>query len=316
VHADPMLVGMENVCEGCGERARRLIYPAAGPWAGRWFCRDCARGRKKITRLSLIVAFRSRVAKILPPGDPMTPPTLRLMMAVDDVRRAHLNFVEAIERLADPAEAYRVIGDFLYAVRLLFSHVHEAGHALRQLDGVARDANGENRVNALLKGEDHREGMAALTKLRKFFSAQGYWGSLIYRVRNMIGSHYDEDTVTALVSEEFTGDATLESTAATVGGLARMADAVVRTIINRLNGGDFMADATQTQKVQEALAISGLLIDFVDHLFAALVEAHPDAVEERHVSAVKVPPLVARASEAVDAARARLRAEPVGDQGP
>ena len=240
-----------------------------------------------MTRLSWLVAFRYRVAEVLPPGDPMTPPAVRLMMAVDDVRRAHINFVEASERLADPEEAYRVLGDYMYAVRLLCSHLHEAGHALRQLDAVARDANGQNRVSALLAG--NREGMAALKKVRKFFSAQGYWGSLIYRVRNLIGSHYDEDTVAALVADEFTDDALNESTAASVGGLARMADPLVRTIMNRLNCGDFMVDETQTQKVKEAIAVSNNLINFVDHLFAALVQAHlPAVVVSKRELTVKV----------------------------
>lgn len=303
-----MLVGMANVCDGCGERATRLTYPTAGPAAGRWFCRDCGAGRKKMTRLSWFVAFRFRAAAVLPPGDPTTVPALRLMMAVDDVRRAQIQFVEAGERLGDPAEMHRALGDFLYSVRLLFSHLHEAGHALRQLDGwAARDENGENRVNALLAG--NREAMAALRKVRKFFSARAYGDSIIRRVRNVIGSHYAEGAVAALVEEEFTDDALLESQAASVGGLARMADPVVRAIMNRLNGGDFMADETQTQKVQEALAISGHLITFVDHLFDALMRAHLDAVVEKRESVVDVPPLVARAREAVDTARERLRAE-------
>jgi hypothetical protein len=51
-----------------------------------------------------VVAFRFRVAEVLPPGDAMTAPTLRLE-----------------ERLADPAERHRALGDFLYATRLLFS---------------------------------------------------------------------------------------------------------------------------------------------------------------------------------------------------
>ncbi len=305
-----MLVGMANVCDGCGERAARLTYPTAGPAAGRWLCRDCGARRKMMTRLSWLVAFRFRVAAVLPPGDPTTAPAVRLMMAVDDVRRAQINFIEASERLGDPAEAHRVLGDFLYSVRLLFSHLHEAGHALRQLDAAARGDDGENRVNALLAGEDHREGRAALKAVRKFFSAGAYWDSLICRVRNVIGSHYDERAVAALVKEEFTGDALLESTAASVGGLARMADTVVRAIMNRLNGGDFMADETQTGKVQEAIAVGGHLITFVDHLFDALVRAHLDAVVEKRESVVDVPPLVARAGEAVDAARATERREP------
>src|SRR5438132_538122 len=112
---------MANTCDACCERSTRLTYPAGGLWAGRWFCRDCASGRKKITRLSSLVAFRFRLAEVLPPGDPMTAPAVRLMMAVDDVRRAQIHMVEAMDRLDDPAQSHRALGDFLYFVRLLLS---------------------------------------------------------------------------------------------------------------------------------------------------------------------------------------------------
>ncbi|MBI4269035.1 MAG: hypothetical protein HY615_01765 [Candidatus Rokubacteria bacterium] len=298
---------MANTCDACGERSARLTYPAGGLWAGRWFCPECASGRKKITRLSSLVAFRFRVAEVLPPGDPMTAPAVRLMVAVDDVRRAQILMVEAMERFDDPAERHRTPGDFLYSVKLLLSHMHEAGHALRRLDGwAARGADGENRVNALLAGEDHRQGMAALRKLRRFFSAPAYWESLIPRVRNAIGFHYDERAVAAVMKENFAGDALLESTAASVGGLARMADPVMRAIMSRASGGDIMAAKTEHS---QALDICGHLIAFVDHLFDALVRAHRDAIVEKDARVVDVPPLIARAAEAVDAERARLRDE-------
>ena len=64
----------------------------------------------------------------------------------------------------------------------------------------------------------------------------------------------------------------------------------------------------------------------MDHLFDALIRAHPDAVAEKDTRVVDVPALVARAHEAVDIARARLRAErrkaaapdrgPGGDRAP
>jgi hypothetical protein len=295
LHADQMA----NTCDACGERSMRLVYPAEGPEAGRWFCRDCASGRKKWTRLSRLVAFRFRVWKVLTPGDPTTAPALRLMMAVDDVRRAQIYLVEAIER-DDPGQRHRAPGDFLYSLRLLFSHLHEAGHALRQLDGAARGADGKNRIEALLKGEDYREGRAALTELRKFFSAQGYWASLIPRVRNAIGSHYDERVVAELLAAA-DADATADATAATVGGLARMADTAVRAIVNGLNGGDLMVDETKTHQVSQAIRVCSHLITFVDHLFAALMQTHPDTIVEKDTRIVDVPPLVARASEAMAA---------------
>jgi len=307
--ADAMLLEMENVCDGCGKPAMRLRYFTSGAAVGRWLCLDCAGGRTRMTRLSRLVAFRFRVAEVLPPGDPTTAPAARLMMAVDDVRRAQILLVDAMERLDEPAERHRAGGDFLYAARLLFSHLHEAGHALRQLDAAARGDDGENRINGLLAGEDHREGRVALKACRRFFSAQGYWASLIPRVRNAIGSHYDERVVAELVKDEFTGDQLLESTAASVGGLARMADPVVRAIMTRLNSGDFMADESQTQRVSQALDVTGNLTTFVDYLFDALLRAHPDAIVEKDTRIVDVPPLIARAGEAVETARSRLRGE-------
>src|SRR5712692_10205395 len=80
---DAMLIRMANVCDGCGERATVTRYWPDGLLAGRTLCRDCVSGRKKMTRLSSLVAFKFRLAQVLPPDNKSTAPTLRLMMAVD-----------------------------------------------------------------------------------------------------------------------------------------------------------------------------------------------------------------------------------------
>ncbi len=290
-----MLLTVANTCDGCGEQAMRLQFRGDGPWAGRWICRDCGTGKKKMTRLSWVVAFRFRLAAVLPPDDPITAPVLRLMMAVDDVRRAQVYLIEADERM----------GDWLYFLRLLFSHVHEAGVALRNLD-----TDVPKRLDAVLAG--NREALRSLRALRGFFSSGGYKDSLVAKVRNIIGSHYDPGQVAALVKAELTTDTLLESTAASVGGLARMADPIVRAIMNALNGGDFLADENHTQQVSKTLDMAGHLITFVDHLFAALVQSDPDSLVDEHAALVDVPPLVIRAGEAVQAARRRLREEAKG----
>lgn len=302
-----MLTGMAYICDGCGTRVTRLFYRADGPWAGRWICSECGSSKKDMTRLSWVVTFRFRLAQVLPPDDAITVPVLRLMMAVDDVRRAQIQLVEAHERMevAPAAEKYRALGDWLYFMRLLFSHVHEAGHALRNLDTDA-----PKRVDALLTG--NREALASLRALRKFFSSANYKSCLVARVRNTIGSHYDEAAVTELVKAEIKDDAVLESTAARVGGLARIADPLVRAIMNHLNGGDFMMDEDHTLQVAKALDAAGHLTTFVDHLFNALLEPHRDAVIERQEALVDIPPLVIRAREAVDEARRRVAKEEGG----
>src|SRR5258708_4812541 len=126
---------MGQTCDGCGKTAMRMFYRADGPWAGRWICRDCGSGRTKMTRLSSLVAFKFRLAQVLPIDDKATPPILRLMMAVDDVRRAQIRLIEAAERLDGVGtDKYVAVGDWLYFLRLLFSHIHEARRALTGLD--------------------------------------------------------------------------------------------------------------------------------------------------------------------------------------
>lgn len=295
---------MAQTCEACGEKATRWSYAADGPWAGKVICRECRRRGAGLKRLSWAATFRFRVAQVLPPDDPMTVPVLRLLMAVDDVRRAQMQLVEAHERIdvAPVAEKYLALGDFLYAMRHLFSHLHEAGIAVRCLD-----TNAKKRVDAALAG--NREALASLKAVRKFFNAADYDKSLIARVRNAIGSHYDDAEITALVRAEVTDDALLESTAAEVGGLGRMADPLVREIMYALNGGDFLTKEEHTIQVAKALDLAGHFITFVDHLFDALIRQHPEAVVERREALLEIPRLVIRAREAVDAARRQLKAE-------
>ncbi len=139
---------MANICDGCGERAPVTRYWPDGVFAGRTLCRGCLSDHKKMTRLSWLVAFKFRLAQVLPPADRATAPLLRLMMAVDDVRRAQIKLVEDSERLdGTGADKYTALGDWLYALRLLISHLHEARRALLGLDSVA-----PGRADALLAG--------------------------------------------------------------------------------------------------------------------------------------------------------------------
>ena len=52
-----------------------------------------------MTCLAWLVAFKFRLAQVLPPADQMTAPMLRLMMTMDDVRRAQISPIESGERL-------------------------------------------------------------------------------------------------------------------------------------------------------------------------------------------------------------------------
>jgi hypothetical protein len=94
-----------------------------------------------MTRLSSLVAFKWRLAQVLPRDDKATAPILRLMMAVDDVRRAQIQLIEASERLDGAGvDRYLALSDWLYAMRLLFTHIHESRHALTHLERTRRNA--------------------------------------------------------------------------------------------------------------------------------------------------------------------------------
>src|SRR5437899_319089 len=137
-------------CSGCGEKALVTRYWADGVFAGRTLCQTCQSDHKNMTRLSLFVAFKFRVAQVLPTGDSATAPLLRLMMAVDDVRRAQVKLIEDSERLGGSgADRYIALGDWLYTLRLLISHLHEARRALLGLDTSA-----PGRADSLLAGRD------------------------------------------------------------------------------------------------------------------------------------------------------------------
>jgi hypothetical protein len=231
-------------------------------------------------------------------------------MAVDDVRRAQIRLVEATERLdmVPVAEKYLVLGDYLYSMRHLLSHVHEAGKAFRSLDSKAK-----KRVDEALAGNG--KAVAALKALRVFFNAENYPKSFIAQVRNAIGSHYDNDDVEALIQTQVMDDSLLESTVTEVAGLVRIADPFVREIMFALNGGDFLTKAEHSIEPMQALDITGHLLTFVDHLFDALLQQHPDAIVETREALLDVPPLVIKAREAVEAAREKLRAEEAPGRG-
>jgi hypothetical protein len=186
---------MAQTCDACGKPATRSRYWADGPLVGRTLCWECTRDHTRWTRLSLFVTFQIRIARALPPGDPITVPALRLFMAADDLRRARIQLIDAHERLGGPPtpEKSRATGDFLYNLRLLFSHLYEAGNAMRSLD-----AKNAARVNGTMSG--NVEALEALQAVRTEVNDREYKKTLIGRLRNGIGFHYRDDVIGRLAA--------------------------------------------------------------------------------------------------------------------
>lgn len=290
---------MNRACEGCGQLHFRLTYAAEGPWANRWLCGECRGKGHGLSNLALIAQFKFKLAKLLSPSDSMTVPLVRLMMAVDDVRRAMGQLLEATDRLnrVPELEKYLAAGDHLYAIRRMYSHLHEAGKALRALDSVAK-----RKVDALLK--ERPKALRTLTELRSFFNSADYGQSFIRRMRNAIGFHYDQFEVARLVDTYFTGDSEGEGVASEMSLLGRMADQLLLTALDDLAGGDLRTGGDMSRgKLSEAAALAGRLAVVVDHLFECLVAQHPDAVLLHTEGAIEIQPHLRRMRAQLEKAR-------------
>jgi hypothetical protein len=127
-------------------------------------------------------------------------------MAADDLRRARIQLIDAHERLGGPPtpEKSRATGDFLYNLRLLFSHLYEAGNAMRSLD-----AKNAARVNGTMSG--NVEALEALQAVRTEVNDREYKKTLIGRLRNGIGFHYRDDVIGRLAAH-FDDDTRLHRT--------------------------------------------------------------------------------------------------------
>jgi len=89
-------------------------------------------------------------ARVFPPGDKLTVPLFRLMMATGDARCASLLFVMVYREVRDTAGAESALhaGRMWYPFRPLCSHLSEAGYALDTLlSSVPRQ-----RLRKLLRG--------------------------------------------------------------------------------------------------------------------------------------------------------------------
>src|SRR6266446_376168 len=88
-----------------------------------------------------VVVGRFDPARVFPPGDPLTLPLLRLMLATDDVRRARVLLITADQQVSQTTGIQQTLhgGQLWYAFRLLCSHLKEGGDALTTLVNSVAD---------------------------------------------------------------------------------------------------------------------------------------------------------------------------------
>lgn len=257
------------------------------------------------------ILVRFELAKLFPPGNALTTPLLRLMLATDDVRFASRLVIETGQRLPSVLEGIQgliLTGEFWYSLRLLCSHLNEAGDALRRLDNTV----GRARVDGLLKGKP--EAIEALKQLRAVFESDERKESFIYKVRNWIGFHYQGQEVQR-VFEKCQDRGLIEGvvTASEVGGLARftVTDWLAMFLMVEAAGVELagLTAESATHEIErfaqrssdEVLPMSRALTTFVDHLVDSLLQQCGHIGHEE--GDIEIPPLLRAARDAVEAER-------------
>ena len=231
-------------------------------------------------------------ARVFSPDDPLTPPLLRLMLATDDVRHASVLFVMADHQVRQTTGVQQALhaGQMWYLFRLLCSHLYEGGNALKTLLGSVP----KRRLRELLRGRE--AAAAALERLRPAFGPEAF----VTRVRNSIGSHYQQADVERVFRRELEA-ARVEGAviACQVGGLSRftMTDVLALRLMDEAAGTDFAAGGQAfADRGSEVITLAEDLGTFVGHLVDALLEQHGVSVTR---DTVEIPPLLRAARDAL-----------------
>jgi len=204
-------------------------------------------------------------ARVFPPGDKLTVPLFRLMMATGDARCASLLFVMADQEVRNTSGAESALhaGRMWYLFRLLCSHLSEAGYALDTLlSSVPRQ-----RLRKLLRGRP-----VAPEELERLREALGD-GTYVRKVRHSIGSHYSHDDIKRVYEADLTaGRVDGSLIACDVGALSRF----TITDVLALRLMDDAAGATTheefSDRTGEVVTLAEDLSTVVVHMVAALLK--------------------------------------------
>jgi len=229
-------------------------------------------------------------ARVFPPGDQLTYPLIRLMLATNDARCARLLFVMAEQQVSETTCAEQALhgGRMWYLFRLLCSHLNEAGNALDTLlASVSRQ-----RLDKLLSGWPGAPD--ALARLRADLGE----GTYVRKVRDSVGAHYRQADIARVYEADLkAGRVDGSLIECEVGGLSRFT--MVDVLALRL-----MDDAAGASTHEEFSARSGEVGDLADELSTVVDHLVAALVRERGVHAtietVEVPALLRAARDRLE----------------
>jgi hypothetical protein len=242
-------------------------------------------------------------ALVFPPGDKLTLPLLRLMLAADDARFVGMLFVMTnyqVTQAMGTIQGALSGGQLWYLFRLLCLHLKEAHNALNTLINSVTDG----RLTALFR--DRTAGAEAMERFRSGCGPN----SFITKVRNSIGSHYKQVDIERISTRDLAAGR-VEGTvvACDVGVLSRstITDLIALHLLDEAALGDSGGgDAEFSKRCGAVTDLVDDLSTFVGHLVAALLKEHGI---ETTAETIEVPELLRAARDAIEQDRASGQVE-------
>ncbi len=238
-------------------------------------------------------------ARVFPPGDKLTLPLLRLMLATDDARYVAMLLIMTdyqVSQAAGTTQGALSGEQFWYLFRLLCLHLKEAHNALNCIP--------KKRLTALFRGRP--EGR----KAKEHFRAAIATDPFVTNVRDSIVAHYRQVDIERVYTRDLAaGKVEGAVVACDVGVLSRstITDTIALHLLDEAALGDGGGGDAEFSK--RCGAVTDLVEDlstFVGHLVAALLKEHGVTTT---TETIEVPALFRAARNAMEQAREAGQAE-------
>ncbi len=232
-----------------------------------------------------VLYLRVKIRDLFPLDDPLIPPLLRLMPAVNDLRMLHKMFLHSNNRIGDTESEGEIINaESRYLFRLTCATVFEAGRAFQDLRILLEAPESRGTIERM-PGEARAAFHALANLFPEDFDSRKDYGRILARARHSI-FHYPEPRLIRGVLQRQQDDDFGKIIIGRIVGASRylLADDLQVEILARLLGGPF-ADQLE-QLMQLVVAASGYFGELLDAMVVMYVQAHEEAVVEKREDTV------------------------------
>lgn len=227
--------------------------------------------------------FRVKVRDLFRPDDPLVPPLLQLMPAVNDLRTLQKVWLYADSRVGTtPSEEEIIKAEKVYLFLITCATAYEAALAFQEIREVLAAPSGQGAVGAM--PDEAREAFHTLAKLFPANFVEGTsHGKILVRLRNSI-FHYSTPRVYRTELERHDELATLIIGSRIGASRYVLADDLQVQILEQGLGGRFEDQARELMRL--IVEVARCFGNFVDGMVGMYVRANRGAIIERREDTV------------------------------